>query len=123
MAHILLVEDSALVVDALRLLFESAGHRVTTAGSVAETLTIARRDQPDVMLLDLGLPDGDGLDALEQLNREGAAPAATFALTGTESPEVDARCKAAGCRETLLKPVSPRVLLSKIEAVSGSSPT
>ena len=123
MTHILLVEDSALVVDALRMLFEEFGHRVSVAGTVAETVVVARRERPDVMLLDLGLPDGNGLDALEQLVAQGAAPRVTFALTGDDSAAVMARCAAAGCHELLVKPVSPRVLLSKISAaVSDSTP-
>ena len=120
MAHILLVEDSSLVVDALRMLFEEMGHRVTVAGSVAETVAAVRTERPDVMLLDLGLPDGDGLDALDTLNAEGAAPRVTFALTGTDEAAIRARCMAAGCRDVLVKPVSPRVLLSKVNAVADA---
>ena len=123
LTHILLVEDSALVVDALRMLFEEFGHRVSVAGTVAETVAVARRERPDVMLLDLGLPDGNGLAALEQLVAEGAAPRVTFALTGDDSAAVLARCAAAGCHELLVKPVSPRVLLSKVsEAMADSIP-
>ena len=121
MAHILLVEDSPLVIDALRMLLEETGHRVTVAASIAETVAAARAERPDIMLLDLGLPDGDGLDALETLNAEGSAPLATLALTGTDDPAITARCLAAGCREVLVKPVSPRVLLSKVSSL-GVSP-
>lgn len=121
MAHILLVEDSALVVEALRMLFEETGHRVTVAGSIAETVAAARVERPDIMLLDLGLPDGDGLDALEALNAEGSAPLATLALTGTDDPAVTARCLAAGCRDVLVKPVSPRILLARVNSL-GVSP-
>ena len=112
-----MVEDSPLVVEALRMLFEETGHRVTVAGSIAETVAAARAERPDIMLLDLGLPDGDGLDALNTLTDEGRAPFATMALTGTDDPAITARCVAAGCREVLLKPVSPRILLAKVNAL------
>ena len=123
MAHILLVEDSSLVVDALRMLFEELGHRVTVAGTVDETIQVARRERPDVMLLDLGLPDGDGLVALETLNADDTAPRVTFALTGTDDEAVRVRCLAAGCREVLVKPVSPRVLMARINALDISPGT
>ena len=116
MAHILLVEDSTLVVDALRLLFEESGHRLSVAGSIADAVDLARRERPQVMLLDLGLPDGDGLEVLVQLNAEAAAPEATLALTGADDPVIYARCIALGCREVLVKPVSPRLLLARVEA-------
>ena len=119
MAHILLVEDSSLVVDALRMLFEEMGHQLSVARSVAETIEVAKRARPDIMLLDLGLPDGDGLEALEALNAADAAPPVTFALTGSDSDAVIAKCMAAGCREVLVKPVSPRTLLAKIRSASA----
>jgi len=105
------------VVDALRLLFEESGHRVSVAGSIAEAVEVGRRERPEIMLLDLGLPDGDGLEALVSLQEQGAAPAVTFALTGADDRAITERCLAAGCREVLVKPVAPRTLLAKVEAV------
>lgn len=119
--HVLLVEDSALVVDALRLLFEESGHRVSVAGTVAETVVVGRQERADIMLLDLGLPDGDGLDALAALRADGSEPGVTFALTGSDDAMLAARCLAAGCREVLVKPVSPRTLLAKVES-AGRAP-
>jgi CheY-like chemotaxis protein len=109
--HVLVAEDNALVADAMRVLFEETGHRVTTAGSVAETVSAASSDPVDVLLLDLGLPDGDGLVALTELARLGALPRVSVALTGRDEPEVIARCHSAGCRAVLLKPVPARELL------------
>ena len=113
-AHILLVEDSPLVSDALRVLFEETGHRVTIASSAAEAIEAASAASPDVMLLDLGLPDADGLTVLDVLTERGLAPRRTIALTGTDDDETTRRCRVAGCHEVLLKPVSPRELLRKV---------
>jgi len=112
--HILLVEDSPLVSEALRVLFEETGHRVTLAASAAEAIDAASASSPDVMLLDLGLPDADGLTVLEALTERGLAPRRTIALTGTDDEATTRRCHAAGCHEVLLKPVSPRELLRKV---------
>lgn len=111
--HVLVAEDNALVADAMRLLFEETGHRVTTAASIADVVRAATSEPVDLLLLDLGLADGDGLDVLQQLRERGALPRVNVALTGRDEPEVIARCKAAGCREVLLKPVPVGQLLRK----------
>ncbi|MBC7790488.1 MAG: response regulator [Anaerolineae bacterium] len=108
------MEDSALVVSALRILLEDAGHRVSDAGSVRAALDIARSDRPEVMLLDLALPDGDGLSVLETLSNDGLAPRVTVAVTGRDEPHIIARCKRLGCREVLVKPIRAMALPTQV---------
>ncbi len=103
-----------LVTDALRILFEETGHQVAVAASAAEAIAAVTQRRPDVMLLDLGLPDGDGLSVLEALSPSGLAPRRTIALTGDGDYATAARCRAAGCHSVLLKPVPPMVLLTKV---------
>jgi CheY-like chemotaxis protein len=111
--HVLVAEDNVLVADAMRLLFEETGHRVTTAGTIADTVAAAKADPVDLLLLDLGLSDGDGLAVLPALARVGALPRVSVALTGRDEPEVIERCRQAGCRDVLLKPVPVGELLRK----------
>ena len=111
--HVLIAEDNELVAGAMRVLFEETGHRVTTVPSIAATVAAAVADPVDLLLLDLGLSDGDGLLVLEQLGARGTLPRVSVALTGRDDPEIVARCLAAGCREVLLKPVPVRTLLRK----------
>jgi CheY-like chemotaxis protein len=111
---VLLVDDSELVTDALAVLLRETGHRVRVAGSVAEALARARESLPDVLLLDLTLRDGDGLEVLRALAAEGRAVRAPVALTGHPDPEPEARCLAAGCVAVLVKPVRAAVLLKGI---------
>jgi CheY-like chemotaxis protein len=110
--HVLVVEDNALVAGAMRILLEDAGHTVTEAGSVAAAIAAVRGapQPPDLALLDLTLPDGDGLLVLARLDAEGLAPRVTVAVTGRDDPEVRERCLAAGCHDVLLKPVPAREL-------------
>jgi CheY-like chemotaxis protein len=112
--HLLIAEDNELVSGALRVLFEETGHRVTTTPSIAATVAAAAADPVDVLLLDLGLSDGDGLEVLDELRARGAMPRVSVALTGRDDPETLARCRAAGCREVLLKPVPTRELLRMV---------
>src|SRR5919106_5042569 len=81
-AHVLIVEDNELVTGALRILFEETGRRVTVAHSVAEAIAAGENDPPDLLLLDLSLPDGDGLEVATSLTKSGVTPKATVALTG-----------------------------------------
>jgi CheY-like chemotaxis protein len=111
--HVLIAEDNELVAGAMRVLFEETGHRVTITPSIVDTVAAAVADPADLLLLDLGLSDGDGLLVLEQLGALGAVPRVSVALTGRDEPEIVARCLAAGCREVLLKPVPARTLLRK----------
>jgi DNA-binding response OmpR family regulator len=114
--HVLLVEDSALVVDALRLLLEETGHRVSAAFTVRQAVDTARAERPDVILLDLTLGREDGLDVLDELTRTGGLPPVAVALTGHDSPETRERCLEAGCLEVLTKPISALELPGRIRS-------
>ena len=109
--HVLVAEDNDLVSAAMRVLFEETGHRVSATPSIAATVAVATAEPVDLLLLDLGLADGDGLQVLAQLRARGALPRVFVALTGRDDPEIVARCRAMGCTDVLLKPVPARVLL------------
>lgn len=64
--HILLVDDDALLRQSLAFNLERAGLRVSTAANAEDALALARTDPPDLVLLDIGLPGMDGLEALPQ---------------------------------------------------------
>ncbi|MBA3646804.1 MAG: response regulator [Gemmatimonadaceae bacterium] len=112
-----MVEDSELVTSAFRVLLEDAGHRVTVADSVKQMHDAATGGEVDLMLLDLTLPDGNGLDALNDLRRTGAAPNITVAMTGDDQPQTRERCIEAGCAEVLIKPVSIKELRRTIASL------
>jgi DNA-binding response OmpR family regulator len=115
--HVLIVEDNSLVSDALRILFEASGHRVTTAASVAEAVSVNGADPARLVLLDLTLPDGDGLAVISGSGSGRPAAGTIFvALTGRDDPATRARCMAAGCTDVLLKPVPARELVARSRA-------
>jgi DNA-binding response OmpR family regulator len=113
--RILIVEDSPLVTDAFCVLFTEAGYDVDVAGTVAEAIERASAAPVDVMLLDLTLPDGNGLEILEALRQRGSPPRATLAMTGHNDPKSRRSCLEAGCAEVLVKPVPISELLRQIE--------
>ena len=118
-ASILIVEDSSLVTDAFMVLFGEAGYVVHSAHTVAEAIELGKENQIDLILLDLTLPDGSGLDVLGALRQSGQLPRATLAMTGHTASGVRERCLAAGCADVLTKPVPIRDLLRKIERLLG----
>jgi DNA-binding response OmpR family regulator len=115
-AHVLVVEDNALVTSATRILLEDAGFRVSTAGRLSEAEAICRADPPDAILLDLRLPDGDGLSLVKRLREDHVPVPVIAALTGRDEPAVRARCRSAGCVDVLVKPVDARVLVDLVRS-------
>ena len=110
--HVLLVEDNELVTGALQILLESAGARVSVAHTIAEAIGVANRDAPELVLLDLTLPDGDGLQLVEPLRVAGAKM--FVALTGHDDAATRARCLEAGCIDVVVKPPRARELVQKV---------
>jgi DNA-binding response OmpR family regulator len=112
--HILIVDDSADVTGALRVLFEETGNDVSVANTIRDAVAVADARTIDVMLLDLTLPDGDGLTVLATMRARDIEPRVTAALTGRAEPEIAARCTAAGCQAVLVKPVPIAELLRRV---------
>jgi two-component system KDP operon response regulator KdpE len=110
---VLIVDDSSHVTGPLQILFEETGRRVAVAESVAAAVLACETERPDLMLLDVTLPDGDGLSVLALLAGGNGVPPVTVALTGHDDPLTVQRCRAAGCRDVLLKPVPVRDLLRR----------
>ena len=117
-AHVILVEDSELVSGALQILFEAAGHRLSVAASIGQAIAIGERDPAALVLLDLTLPDGDGLSLVAPMR--GAGSRTFVALTGRDDPETRARCLSEGCVDVLVKPVPARELIAKARAWIGA---
>jgi DNA-binding response OmpR family regulator len=84
---------------------------VSIAASIAESIAVAQRDPAKLVLLDLTLPDGNGLDVVAPLKEAGCKT--VVALTGHDDPETRERCLAAGCADVLVKPVPARTLVAR----------
>jgi CheY-like chemotaxis protein len=72
--HLIVVDDEALLRRSLVYNLEQAGYRVSSAGRAEDALALARRDPPDLVLLDIGLPSMDGLQALRIFRQEVGCP-------------------------------------------------
>ena len=101
---ILLVEDHVDTADVMAHLMRSLGHDVAVAASVAEALAATHARTFDLIVSDVGLPDGTGLDFVSTVRQHSQVPA--IALTGYGSDEDIRRCLAAGFTAHLTKPVN-----------------
>lgn len=114
-AKILLVEDNETIRNAFAILLEDSGYRISQAGSGREALERAAADLPDLILMDLGLPDTNGLDVTRQLKADPTTrDTVVVAITGRALETDQAACLAAGCAGYLAKPIDTSELLRRI---------
>jgi DNA-binding response OmpR family regulator len=114
-SHILLVDDDALLRRSLAFNLEQANYRVSTAANAEDALALARRDRPDLVLLDIGLPGMDGLDALRYFQAQVGAPVIFLTARRRELDQVLGL--EMGADDYITKPFDLDVLLARIKAV------
>ena len=107
---ILIVEDNDDAREALRMLLELDGHVVEAAAEGVQALEIVRAKDPDVALVDIGLPGIDGFEVARRARAADAKRPLLIALTGYGQPEDRRRASEAGFDSMLVKPVDPTAL-------------
>ncbi len=115
--RVLMVEDHEDTRRVLRRLLERWGHRVQTAGSVAEARAILGTETFDLLLSDLGLPDGTGLEVVATLRAQSDIPAIAMSGYGMEADL--ARARTAGFTEHLVKPVAAERLREVLDRLGA----
>jgi DNA-binding NtrC family response regulator len=118
MSHVLIVDDDVNTREALAALCETEGFTTAVAGSVAEARIQLVRQRPDVVLVDLKLPDGSGMDLFEDL--EDRSSIETILITGHASVETAVEALRLGASDYLTKPVNYQRLKSVLSRVPKS---
>jgi DNA-binding response OmpR family regulator len=113
--HLLLIDDDALLRRSLTFNLERAGYHVSVAASAEQALEQARRDRPELALLDIGLPGMDGLDALRHLRTDMGVPVIFLTARRRELDQVLGL--ELGADDYVTKPFDLDVLLARIKAV------
>ena len=109
--HILVIEDNTDFREGIRLLLESWGHRVEEASNGAQGLDTVRRERPEIVLIDLGLPGVDGYAVARALrSAPGGEALLLVAITGYGRASDRRQAEEAGFDAHLTKPVSPAEL-------------
>ena len=123
MATILIVEDNPANMTLAIFLLQSAGHTVLTATDAEAGLTLARDEQPDLILMDIQLPGMDGLEATALLKRDDATRAIpVIALTALAMKGDEERIRAAGCDGYIAKPLALPGLPRDHRGSAGGAP-
>jgi two-component system CheB/CheR fusion protein len=118
--RILVVDDNVDAAEALSLLLRMQAHEVRVVYDGLAALAAARDMKPDVVLLDIGLPEMDGLEVAKSLRARDDGPRPLLvAMTGFGQAEDRARTAAAGFDHHLTKPVDPKVLVSLMQTARG----
>lgn len=113
--YILVVDDDALLRRSLSLQLEQAGYRAGTAASAEDALALIQREQPDLILLDVGLPGMDGLEALRQIQQENDIPVIFVTARRRELDTILGL--ELGADGYITKPFNPDVLLAHVKSV------
>lgn len=115
MTRILVVEDEPAIRRFLRIALAEDGATVTEAGGVATGLAEAAERQPDLVILDLGLPDGDGIDFIAAFRDWSDAPVLVLSARSQETDKVGAL--ESGADDYLVKPFGVAELLARVHAL------
>ena len=117
MSKVLIIEDNAANMSLATFLLQSAGHTVIGATTAEAGLTLARDEQPGLILMDIQLPGMDGLQATALLKKDEATKAIpVIALTALAMKGDEERIRAAGCDGYIAKPMRYREFLATIAA-------
>jgi two-component system KDP operon response regulator KdpE len=111
-ARILLVDDEVPIQRAVAPLLRAKGYEVQVAGTGGDALRLARTQPPDLIVLDLGLPDVEGTDVCRRIRAESAVPIVVLSARGGESDKVSALDL--GADDYVTKPFGPEELLARI---------
>ena len=113
--RILACDDELKILRALKLVLRPEGFEVLTAASVEEALDVVAVSPVEAAIVDLVLPDGDGIDLCRRLREWSAMPIIVLSAVGQEEEKV--RALRAGADDYITKPFAPRELVARLEAV------
>jgi two-component system KDP operon response regulator KdpE len=111
---VLVVDDEPQMQRLLTVLLKANGYRVSVAGTGSEGVALAAQRRPDVILLDLGLPDGNGLEVLKQLRSWTQTPVVVLTVQDAEADKIEALD--GGADDYVTKPFNAGELLARLRA-------
>jgi twitching motility two-component system response regulator PilH len=115
MAHILIIDDSPTDVRVFTTLLEKNGHRVSSAASAEAGIALAKRERPDLVIMDVIMPGMNGFQATRTLSREAETSEIPILIVTTKSMETDRVWGLRqGAKDFMVKPVAEQDLLGRI---------
>ena len=113
--HILLVDDDELMRRSVAFNLEKNNYRVSTAATAEDALALAQRDRPELVLLDIGLPGMDGVEALRRFQKQADTPVIFVTARRSELDQI--LVLELGADDYITKPFKFEVLLARVKAV------
>ena len=110
--HILVVDDEPQIRRFLRTSLNAQGYRISETGSAAEAVALAAKEKPDLVILDLGLPDGEGFDVIERLRLSSQIPIVVLSVRNDEQGKV--RALDLGADDYVTKPFGMEELMARL---------
>jgi DNA-binding response OmpR family regulator len=121
MSSILIIDDDIAAAKLLEIVLSRAGHEVVVARDVASGRRALEAGPPDLVILEVFLPDGSGLDLLRSLRLELARSIPAIVLSGHRQDEFSARASGIGATVYVTKPFSPRALVAEVERLTAKA--
>jgi two-component system, OmpR family, KDP operon response regulator KdpE len=112
--RVLVCDDEQQILRALRVILRDAGYQALLASTVEEALDLAAVHHPEAAIVDLVLPDGDGIELCRRLREWSEIPVIVLSAVGDEDAKV--RALAAGADDYVTKPFGPRELVARLQA-------
>ncbi len=112
--HVLLVDDEVSIQRAMAALLRARGYAVSIAGTAREALETFERERPDLIILDLALPDMDGTEVCRRVRERSGTPIVVLSARGAEKDKVAALDE--GADDYVTKPFGPEELLARVRA-------
>ncbi len=112
--HILLVDDEVSIQRAMAPMLRARGYGVSIAGTGREALDMFERERPDLIILDLALPDMDGIEVCRRMRDRAGTPIVVLSARGAEKDKVAALDQ--GADDYVTKPFGPEELLARVRA-------
>jgi DNA-binding response OmpR family regulator len=121
---VLIADDDADILLALRIRLEASGYEILTAMDGKEALEVIRKDQPDLAILDINMPEANAFAVLDSIRDDGLTPVPVIFLTADTQEKSQVKAFHRGIRHYLTKPYDPKTLLLLVEhALSGAGTT
>ena len=116
--RVLITDDEPITRMLVKLLLEREHFEVLEATNGRDAVEIATRERPDLLLIDLNMPEMDGYEAIGNLRKDlGMATLPIIVLTSEDGPGVEQRVLELGADDYIVKPFDPSILLSRVNAV------
>lgn len=117
---ILIIDDDSDHLECLGIAFRRQGYEALTAQTAKSGMALVHRHEPQLVIMDIHLPDGDGLQLCQRLaDEESTCEIPVIILSGSDRPDIVRSARAAGCQYFLRKPFDPNALLRLVEDSLG----